>query len=70
MNDEMTAQKFQNALRIMFSLDEISTVLGPEQVASFHADPLGSAIRMDADTWAKVYALIEGHQHRRGTGHD
>ena len=56
------AARFQNALRIMFSLDEIYQVLPPEKVAAFHRDPIGVAIRMDAPTWAKVFALIEARQ--------
>ena len=56
------AQKFQNALRIMYSLDEVDMVLPRKDVAKFHNDPLAAAIRMDADAWAKVYALIEARQ--------
>lgn len=57
------AQKFQNALRIMYSLDEVSSVLPTmEDTAIFHADPMRAAIRMDEETWAKVYALIEKRQ--------
>jgi len=28
----------------------------------FHRDPMRAGIRMDAETWAKVYALIEARQ--------
>ena len=58
----MDAGKFQNALRIMHSLDEVAGVLPAEDVAAFHNDPVRAAIRMDASTWAKVYALIEARQ--------
>jgi len=56
------AAKFQNALRIMYSLDEVSTVLPTDKVQAFHQAPSHAAIRMDAETWAKVYALIEARQ--------
>lgn len=56
------AAKFQNALRIMHSLDEVSTVLPPNKISDFNNYPLQIAIRMDAETWAKVYALIEARQ--------
>lgn len=56
------AQKFQNGLRIMHSLDEVSSVLPPEIVPLFHNDPMMVAIRLDEETWAKVYALIEARQ--------
>lgn len=58
----MEARRFQNALRIMHSLDEVADVLPSESVAAFHADPFGAAIRMDETTWAKVFALIEKRQ--------
>ena len=53
------AHKFQNALRIMVSLDEVSDVIGNELAAEFHRAPLEFAIRMDEQTWAKVFTLIE-----------
>ena len=56
------AAKFQNALRIMYSLDEIDAVLTTDKVQAFHQSPSHAAIRMDAETWAKVYALIEARQ--------
>lgn len=56
------AARFQNALRIMYSLDEVRDALPIGQAVKFHFDPAGEAIRMDADTWAKVYALIEARQ--------
>ena len=56
------AAKFQNALRIMYSLDEVSTVLTPYIALRFQRDPIGTSIRMDEETWAKVYALIEARQ--------
>lgn len=56
------AARMQNALRIMHSLDEVSSVLPPEKVAAFHKDPLAAAIRMDAPTWERVFALIEERQ--------
>jgi len=56
------AAKFQNALRIMYSLDEIDAVLTPQKTEGFHRDPMRAGIRMDAETWAKVYALIEARQ--------
>ena len=56
------AQKFQNALRIMYSLDEVSSVLPRDKFVAFHMDPIGVSMRMDADTWAKVYELIEARQ--------
>ena len=63
MNIQKTdAQKFQNALRIMCSLDEVADVLPPYYAVRFQDDPIREAIRMDVDTWAKVYALIEARQ--------
>ena len=58
------AARFQNALRIMHSLDEVDTVLphGNFSVSDFHNYPIATAIRMDAETWAKVYVLIEARQ--------
>jgi hypothetical protein len=61
------AAKFQNALRIMNSLDEIETVLPPHKRGYFHANPMLASIRMDAETWAKVYALIEARQKAKET---
>jgi len=61
-NFEYRARRAQNMLRIMHSLDEVSTVLPRDQVAAFHADPMGAAMRMDPTTWANVYALIERRQ--------
>lgn len=55
----MNAHQFQNALRIMNSLDEVSDVLEPHQVAIFHADPMGASIRMDDPTFARVFDLID-----------
>jgi len=63
----MTAHEFQNALRIMMSLDEVSSVLGKEMVRVFHNDPMRAAVRMDEDTWARVYALIEARQPKEKT---
>lgn len=56
------AHRFQNALRIMHSLDEISAVLAPDKVTEFHRDPFRAAIRMDEKTWTKVFALIDARQ--------
>jgi hypothetical protein len=56
------AHTFQNALRIMHSLDEVSQVIPAENVRAFHRDPMGAALRMDAETWAKVYGLIRARQ--------
>jgi len=56
------AHKFQNALRIMYSLDEVSSVLSPEDTGAFHANPMAKSVRMDEDTFARVYALIEARQ--------
>jgi hypothetical protein len=56
------ANTFQNALRIMHSLDEVSQVIPAENVRAFHQDPMASALRMDAETWAKVYGLICARQ--------
>ena len=61
-NFEARAHRAQNMLRIMHSLDEVGTVLPRDQVAAFHADPMGVAMRMDPTTWANVYALIERRQ--------
>jgi len=61
-NHMTDAAKFQNALRIMNSLDEIETVPPPHKRGYFHANPMLASIRMDAETWAKVYALIEARQ--------
>lgn len=55
----LRAKRFQNALRIMHSLDEVKDVLPAYMVPIFHQDPMKAAIRMDEKTWAKVYALIE-----------
>ncbi|MDR9393954.1 MAG: hypothetical protein RI571_06455 [Roseovarius sp.] len=55
-------RRAQNMLRIMHSLDEITSVLSREEAIAFHADPMGEAIRMDPDTWAEVHALIEQRQ--------
>ncbi len=55
----MTSRQFQNSLRIMHSLDEVSDVIGDELAAQFHRNPMEVAMRMDASTWASVYALIE-----------
>ena len=46
----------------MYSLDEVSTVLTPYIALRFQRDPIGTSIRMDEETWAKVYALIEARQ--------
>lgn len=56
------AQRFHNALRIMYSLDEVDQVLAGEKVSEFHANPLRAALHMDRATWAKVHALIEARQ--------
>jgi hypothetical protein len=56
------AHSFQNALRIMNSLDEVSQVIPAENVRAFHQNPMAAAIRMDEETWAKVYALIIARQ--------
>lgn len=56
------AARMQNALRIMHSLDEVSSVLPPSRVSLFHRDPLRAAILMDAPTWERVFALIEERQ--------
>jgi hypothetical protein len=56
------AAKFQNALRIMYSLDEVDAVLTPQKAEGFHRDPMRTAIRMDEEAWAKVYAMIEARQ--------
>ena len=61
-NHMTDAAKFQNALRIMYSLDEVDTVLTPQKAEGFHRDPIRASLRMDAETWAKVYALIEARQ--------
>jgi|GEM_PF-4111010 len=58
----MTAARFQNMLRIMHGLDEVDTVLDRPATAEFHRDPMRAALRMDAPTWAKVFALIENRQ--------
>jgi hypothetical protein len=56
------AHKFQNALRIMYSLDEVSQVIPADNVRAFHQDPMAAALRMDAVTWAMVYGLICARQ--------
>ena len=56
------AHRFQNALRIMYSLDEVATVLRAEQADEFLYNPLRTALLLDQPTWAKVYALIEARQ--------
>jgi hypothetical protein len=56
------AHTFQNALRIMNSLDEVSQVIPAENVRAFHQDPMAATIRMDEETWEKVYALICARQ--------
>ena len=61
----MTAHEFQNALRIMHSLDEVASVMLLADARKFHADPVRAAMRMDEDTWARVYALIEARQPRK-----
>ena len=58
----MNAQQFQNAIRIMYSLDEVAQVLPPEKIAAFHANPADAIIRMDAPTFDKVFDLIEKRQ--------
>jgi hypothetical protein len=55
-------RRAQNMLRIMHSLDEITSVLSREEAIAFHADPMRAAMRMGPDTWAKVHALIERRQ--------
>ena len=55
----MTAAQFQNAIRIMHSLDEVSEVLERDDVGDFHRNPMQASLHMDEPTWARVYALIE-----------
>jgi hypothetical protein len=61
----MDANKYLNALRIMHSLDEVGQVLDRDMAAEFHSDPARAAMRMDDETWQRVYALIEARQRPR-----
>ena len=56
------AARFQNALRIMSSLDGIDEILPLNRVAAYYRDPVSESIRMDAETWAKVFDLIDARQ--------
>jgi len=56
------AARMQNALRIMYSLDEIASEIGDVGARQWHSDPLGIAVRLDEEAWRRVYALIERRQ--------